>query len=65
MFDERNWELVKQYWTTRTLVPVADEPEKSNEVRTPYGNRRVVIKSYSPVDRFRTKISATLEFWAV
>jgi hypothetical protein len=59
VFDAANWTLVKGYWTSRTLVTVIDEAGNT------FTNMRVKVKSYTPVDRFYSKVTATLEFWGV
>lgn len=57
VFDSTNWATVKGYWTSRTKVSVIGENGET------YTNRRVVVKSYTPVDRFYSKVIATIEFW--
>lgn len=59
IFSATSWVTVKGYWTNRTLVTVADESGTS------YTNRRVVVKSWTYVERFPKYITATLEFWGV
>ena len=59
VFDSKNAETIRQYWITRTLVEVIDTNGAS------IGKRRVVVKSWTRVDRFADKLTVTLEFWAV
>ena len=57
-FDADNWAKVMAYWKARTMVTITDNVSHSFDAR-------VVIKSYSYVDRFRSNAKATLEFWKV
>ena len=52
-----NWATVKGYWTGRTLVTAVDESGTS------WTNRRVVVKSWTYVERFPAYVDVTLEFW--
>ena len=57
-FDAANWALVCEYWQKRELVSIADT----------FGHTitaRIIIKSYSYVDRFRDYIKANIEIWRV
>lgn len=57
VFDEENWQLVKQYWLNRTKVTVVDENG------TAWSNLRVVVKSLTYIEQFETYYEVTLEFW--
>lgn len=57
-FDSVNWEKVCGYWQSRKLVSISDT----------FGHTitaRIIIKSYSYIDRFRDYIKANLEIWEV
>ena len=59
VFDAENAEKIRQYWITRTLVPVIDHGNEN------LGLRRVVVKSWSKNERFPKMYIVTLELWAV
>jgi hypothetical protein len=57
IFDAVNWTIVKGYWYGRTMVEVVDHAGNS------LGNKRIVVKKYSYVDKFINYYTVTLEFW--
>ena len=57
-FDAANWEKVCGYWQSRKLVDITDT--SGHKI-----NGRIIIKSYSYIDRFRDYIKASLEIWRV
>lgn len=57
-FDKQNWELVKSYWHNRVIVNVQDAAGKIFQAR-------VVVKSYSRVNRFPDYINASVELWRI
>ena len=59
VFNATNWEAIKNYWISRTLIEIIDDSGAL------LGNRRVVVKSYTYVDRFSKYVTATIEFWAI
>lgn len=59
VFDAVNWALVKGYWYSRTMVEVIDHAGIS------LGQKRVVVKKYSYIDKFTKFYTVTLEFWNV
>ena len=59
VFDATNWQIVKGYWVNRTRVAVVDH------AGIMLGNKRVVVKKYSYVDKFPNYYTVTLEFWTV
>ncbi len=59
VFDKTNAALIRQYWVTRTLVPVIDHGNEN------LGLRRVVVKSWTKNERFPKMYIITLELWAV
>ena len=54
-----DFNIVKNYWNTRTLVTVIDDAGLAIE------NVRVVIKNYKYVDRFPNFFEAGIELWRV
>lgn len=59
IFSAAAFATLEDYWQDRTKVTVIDE---SGTTRT---NCRVVIKSYTYVERFPAFYTVTLEFWKV
>ena len=57
-FNKTNWELVKSYWHNRVIVNVQDEAGKIFQAR-------IVVKSYSRVNRFPDYINANIELWRI
>ena len=57
IFTAAAWATVKDYWINRTKVTVVDESGNT------YTNCRVVVKSYTHVERFPAYYTVTLEFW--
>lgn len=57
-FNKPNWELVKSYWHNRVIVNVQDEAGKIFQAR-------IVVKSYSRVNRFPDYINASVELWRI
>ena len=57
-FNKINWELVKSYWHNRVIVNVQDEAGKIFQAR-------IVVKSYSRVNRFPDYINASVELWRI
>lgn len=57
-FNKPNWELVKSYWHNRVIVNVQDEAKQIFQAR-------IVVKSYSRVNRFPDYINASVELWRI
>lgn len=57
-FDKKNWELVKSYWHNRVIVNVQDAAKQIFQAR-------IVVKSYSRVNRFPDYINASIELWRI
>ena len=57
VFNAANWSLVKGYWYNRTMVTVIDHAGNS------LGEKRVVVKKYTYVEKFNKYYTVTLELW--
>lgn len=58
-FSKKNFEIIKSYWENRILIEYEDV---AGEI---FKNVRIVIKSYSYIERFKNYYTATLEIWRV
>ncbi len=58
-FSSTDFVILMGYWTNRTKVTVVDESGAS------HSNMRVIVKSYTYVNRFPSYVKADLEFWQV
>ncbi len=59
IFDSTNAALIFSYWDTRTLVTYI------NETGSSYANCRVVVKSFSYINRHAKFYKINLEIWRV
>lgn len=58
-FDPESWGLVLGYWEARQIVPVGGLLEEGTV------DARIIVKSYSRINRFRKYVTADLEIWRV
>lgn len=57
-FDAKAWELVKGYWTNRTIVSITDAAKQTFTAR-------VLVRSWSRVSSFPDCVNAEIELWRV
>lgn len=59
IFRKIDWETIKSYWLNRTKVDIIKEDS------TMISNVRVVVKTYSEINKFPDMIKSKLEFWRI